>query len=84
MTNEPYQSAYGTGIAQAFGEGAHATVNIIGFTSEQIAILLQAAEPPGGKMDELAAQLRTSSEAIVGFFKILQEETYRSRNFKRS
>jgi hypothetical protein len=37
MTDYPEQNAVGTGIAQAFGECAHATVNITGFTSEQIA-----------------------------------------------
>ena len=43
MTDNPHQSAHGTGIAQAYGEGATATVNITGLNPEQIASLLQAA-----------------------------------------
>jgi tetratricopeptide (TPR) repeat protein len=75
MTDYPQQSAQGTGIAQAFGEGASATVNITGFTSEQIAQLLQAAGvAQQARIDELAGQLNTSSDAVRGFFKILQEE----------
>jgi hypothetical protein len=34
MTDDPHQNASGTGIAQAYGEGARATVNITGFRSE--------------------------------------------------
>jgi hypothetical protein len=43
MTDHLRQSAVGTGIAQAFGDGASATVNITRLTSEQIAPLLEAA-----------------------------------------
>jgi tetratricopeptide (TPR) repeat protein len=75
MTDQRNQSASGTGIAQAFGEGASATVNITGLTSEQIASLLQAAGAAAqARIDELAARLDTSREAVLGFFKILQEE----------
>jgi hypothetical protein len=42
IIDEPQQSASGTGIAQASGEGASASVYISGLTSEQIAPLLQA------------------------------------------
>jgi hypothetical protein len=43
--DKPHQSASGTGtsIAQAYGEGATATVNITGLNPERIALLLQAA-----------------------------------------
>lgn len=79
MTNEPQQSASGTGIAQAFGEGASATVTITGFRSEDVASLMQVALQAAGsaqqaRIDELAGQLHTSREAVLGFLKILQEE----------
>ena len=75
MTDNPHQSAYGTGIAQAYGEGATATVNITGLNPEQIASLLQAAGAAAqARIDELAGQLHTSREAVLGFLKILQEE----------
>ena len=75
MTDNPHQSAYGTGIAQAFGEGATATVNITGLNPEQIASLLQAAGAAAqAKINELAGQLHTSREAVLGFLKILKED----------
>jgi tetratricopeptide (TPR) repeat protein len=75
MADESYQSAVGTGIAQALGEGAHATVNITGFTSEQIATMLRAAgAAQQTRIDELATRLSTGREALLGFFKILQED----------
>jgi hypothetical protein len=75
MADYPQQSAQGTGIAQAFGEGACATVNITGFTSEQIATLLQAAGAAQQlRIDELAGQLHASSEVVRGFLKILKED----------
>jgi tetratricopeptide (TPR) repeat protein len=75
MPDDSHQNAVGTGIAQALGEGAHATVNITGFTSEQIAPLLQAAGAAAqARIDELAGQLNTSSEAARGFLSILRED----------
>ncbi len=75
MTDNPHQSAYGTGIAQAYGEGATATVNITGLNPEQIATLLQAAGAAAqGKIDELAVHLNASREAVQGFLKILKED----------
>jgi hypothetical protein len=72
---DPHLSAVGTGIAQVYGEGASATVTITGFTSEQIAILLEAVGAAAqAKIDQLAGQLRTSSEAVLGFLKILKED----------
>jgi hypothetical protein len=57
---------------------ANATVNITGFTSEQIATLLQAAgAAQQAKIDGLAVRLSTSREAVLGFFKILQQEDVR-------
>jgi hypothetical protein len=53
MTDEPLQSATGTGIAQAFGEGARTS-----FRSEEIAALLQALSAMQAKIDELARQPR--------------------------
>jgi hypothetical protein len=78
MTDYPEQGAVGTGIAQAFGEGASATVTITGFRSEEVASLMQAALQAAGaaqqaRIEELAARLNTSREAVLGFFKILQE-----------
>jgi tetratricopeptide (TPR) repeat protein len=79
MIEKPQQSASGTGIAQAIGEGASATVTITGFRSEEVALLMQVALHAAGaaqqaRIDELADQLHTSSEAVRGFFKILQQE----------
>ena len=75
MTDNPHQSAYGTGIAQAFGEGATATVNITGLNPEQIASLLHAAGAAAqAKIDDLAGQLHTNREAVQGFLKILKED----------
>jgi tetratricopeptide (TPR) repeat protein len=79
MTDESHQRASGTGIAQSFGEGASASVTITGFSSEDVASLMQVALRAAGaaaqsRIDELASQLHTSREAVLGFFKILQEE----------
>ena len=74
MSELSHQSAVGSGIAQAFGEGATAAVHI-GFTSEQIAPLLQAAGAAAqSKIDELASQLKASREAVLGFLNILKED----------
>jgi hypothetical protein len=74
MIDKPQQKASGTGIAQAFGEGAHADVKI-GFTSEEIAPLLQAATAAQQvKIEELSVQLHTSREAVLKFLKILKED----------
>jgi tetratricopeptide (TPR) repeat protein len=65
-----------TGLAAANAKlDALGTSNIVGFSSEQIAPLLQAAgSAQQARIDELAARLNTSREAVLGFFKILQEE----------
>lgn len=74
MTDSQKQSAFGTGIAQASGPGASATVNI-GLRPEEIATLLQAAgAAQQGKIDELAARLNASREAVMGFLRILKED----------
>ena len=64
MTDYLHQSATGEDIAIA-GNGSTAIVNnITGFTSEQIATLLQAAGAAHqARIDELADQLHTSREA---------------------
>lgn len=59
-----FQNARGTGIAQAFGQGATATVNITGFTPDQIATLLKTAgAAQQARVNELATQLNTSRAA---------------------
>ncbi len=74
MSDSPLQSAAGSGIAQAFGQGAIATVQI-GFTSEEVATLLQAAgSAHQAKIDDLAAQLNANREAVQGFLRILKED----------
>jgi len=79
MTDEPHQSAVGEFIAQA-DRGSTAIVNnITGFKSEEVASLMQVALQAAGaaqqtRIDELAALLNTNREAVLGFFKILQEE----------
>jgi Asp-tRNA(Asn)/Glu-tRNA(Gln) amidotransferase C subunit len=79
MTDYPHQSAIGESIALA-DRGSTAIVNnITGFKHEEVASLMQVALQAAGtahqaKIDELAGQLRTSSGAVMGFFKILQEE----------
>lgn len=74
MTEYLHQSASGTGIAVVNGEGASATV-IIGLKPEEIASLLSAAGAAAQtKIDELAGNLNTSREAVLGFLKTLQED----------
>jgi hypothetical protein len=69
------QNAGGTGIAQAFGQGATATVNITGFTPYQIATLLKTAgAAQQARVNELATQLNTSRAAVHGFLNILKED----------
>ena len=58
MTDYTQQSASGTGIAQAFGDGVSATVNITSFRPEEIAALLQSLSAIQAKIDELAMQPR--------------------------
>lgn len=69
------QSARGTGIAQAYGDHATATVTIQGITPEQVEALLRAA---GGaqqsKIEQLSRQLNTTQEAVRGFLQILKQE----------
>jgi len=76
LARQPRQDAHGTGIAQA-DRGSTATVNnyITGSSPDEVALSLRAAGAAAqAKIDELAVQLRTSSEAVLGFFKILEEE----------
>jgi tetratricopeptide (TPR) repeat protein len=76
LARQPRQDAHGTGIAQA-DRGSTATVNnyITGSSPDEVALSLRAAGAAAqAKIDELGGQLRTSSEAVLGFFKILQEE----------
>jgi hypothetical protein len=54
MTDDPTHRGSGTGIAQAFGDGANAT----SFMPEEIAALLQAVSAIQVKIDELARQPR--------------------------
>jgi tetratricopeptide (TPR) repeat protein len=62
------------GIAQAYGEGSAATVNV-GFKPEEIALMLQAAGSASqAKIDELAGNLNTSREAVLGFLRTLKED----------
>lgn len=64
----------GENIAFADGPGASSTV-IVGFTSDEVAHLLQAAGTAAeGRVSELANQLNASREAVLGFFSILKEE----------
>jgi tetratricopeptide (TPR) repeat protein len=74
MADSPYQSASGSGIAQAYGQGASATVNI-GLKPEDVAALLQAAGAAAqAKIDQLAVDLNASRAAVLGFLKILKED----------
>ena len=74
MADAPVQNALGSGIAQASGEGASATVSI-GLRAEDIAPLLQAAGfAQQAKINELAKQMDVSRGALLGFFKILKED----------
>ncbi len=71
---DSHQSASGTGIAQASGTGASATV-IIGLTPEEIVPLLSAATAAAqARIDEPARQLNTSREAVLGFLRTLRED----------
>jgi tetratricopeptide (TPR) repeat protein len=73
MADSQQQSAVGSGIAQAYGQGASATVNI-GLKPEDVAMLLQGAGAAAqAKIDQLAVELRASSEAVRGFLRILKE-----------
>ena len=66
------QSAQGSGIAQAYGHGAMASVTIVGITPEELQQALRAA---GGAqqavISDLSRQLDTTREAVRGFFNIL-------------
>ena len=67
------QIAQGSGIAQAYGPGATASVSITGYTAEQLEQLLRAAgAAQQAKIDDLSKQLNTTSEAVRGFFDILR------------
>lgn len=85
ITDYPGQGAVGTGIAQALGDGASATAivnNITGFKAEEVASLMQVALQAAGaadqaRIDELAGQLHTSREAVLGFFKLLHHHRLR-------
>ena len=67
------QMALGSGIAQAYGQGATASVTI-GYTAEQLQELLQAAGAPlQAAIDDLSRQLNTTREAVRGFFNILSD-----------
>ena len=76
LARQPRQVAQGTAIAQAdCGGTAIVNNNITGSSPDEVALSLRAAGVAAqAKIDELAGQLRTSSEAVLGFFKILQEE----------
>ncbi len=66
------QSAQGTGIAQALGAGASASVTITGYTAEQVQMLIRTAgEAQQAAITDLSRQLNTTREAVLGFFKIL-------------
>ena len=74
MADSQQQSAVGSGIAQAYGQGASATVNI-GLKPEDVAMLLQAAGAAAqAKIDQLAVELNASREAVLGFLRILKED----------
>jgi len=71
------QTAEGSYIAQASGPGASAT---IGYTWDQLSAILATSLSSAGaaaqaKIDDLAAQLRTSSDAVLGFLKTLKQES---------
>jgi hypothetical protein len=75
MADIPHQTATGSGIAQAYGEGAQATVNISGLTAADVAVLLQGAgAAQQARIDELAAKLNATREAVLGFLRILKED----------
>ena len=66
------QSAQGSGIAQAYGQGAMASVTIVGITSEVLQqTLLAAGAAQQAVIDNLSIQLDTTREAVRGFFNIL-------------
>jgi hypothetical protein len=70
MTDYSQQSAQGIGIAQAFGEGSSATVNIAGFKSEEVASLMQVALQATGsaqqaRIDELASLLYKLRSSLI-------------------
>ena len=67
------QSVEGSYNAVA-GSGATASV-IVGFSAEQIALLLGAATAAQqARIDDLAGQLTISREAVVGFLRTLRED----------
>jgi tetratricopeptide (TPR) repeat protein len=79
MTDSTQQTAQGTAIAQALGAGATATVNVIGVIGADLESLVQAAVRGATadlrvQIDELATQLHTSREAVLGFLTILGED----------
>jgi len=66
------QSAQGSGIAQAYGPGATASVTIVGITPEVLQQALRAAgAAQQAVIDNLSRQLDTTREAVRGFFNIL-------------
>jgi tetratricopeptide (TPR) repeat protein len=75
------QIALGSGVAQAHGEGASATVNYephYGSQPEEVEGMLRAAgEAAQAKIDELAGELNTTREAVVGFLRTMRREEVR-------
>ena len=66
------QNAQGTGIAQALGANASASVTITGYTAEQVQMLIRTAgEAQQAAIGDLSRQLNTTREAVLGFLKIL-------------
>ncbi len=79
MADTPLQSASGTGIAQAYGDGAQAHVHVtnryeLRASLDDLRRLLQEEDAQSAQVQDLAAQLETSREAVLGFFRILKEQ----------
>jgi tetratricopeptide (TPR) repeat protein len=67
--------AVGTGIAQAYGPNATASVTIQGITSEQLQAALRAAgQAQQAVIDNLSQQLSTTQESVRGFLEILRHK----------
>ena len=69
------QWAEGEGIAQAYGEGAQATVSIYhGIPAERVAILIsEATLGKQAELNELASRLQTTETATSSFLRTLSE-----------
>lgn len=66
------QSAQGSGIAQAYGPGATASVIIIGITPAELQDALRAAgAAQQAVVENLSRQLDTTREAVRGFAVII-------------